>query len=103
MASGSVRIHIPQLQRSVFTAMGIGEEEAQAKFGFLLEAYRYGAPPHAGCAFGFDRLIMHLSGRGIRDVVAFPKTLAARALFEGAPIAIGDEQLREANIQVRAS
>jgi aspartyl-tRNA synthetase len=104
MASGSVRIHIPQLQRSVFAAMGIGEEEAQAKFGFLLEAYRFGAPPHAGCAFGFDRLIMHLTGgKGIRDVVAFPKTLAARALFEGAPTAIGDEQLREANIQVRAS
>jgi aspartyl-tRNA synthetase len=102
MASGSVRIHIPELQRSVFAAMGIGEEEAEAKFGFLLEAYRFGAPPHAGFAFGFDRLVMLLAGvTSIRDVVAFPKTTSARALFEGAPVKLGEDQLREANIQVR--
>ena len=102
MASGSVRIHIPALQRSVFAAMGIGEEEAEAKFGFLLEAYRFGAPPHAGFAFGFDRLVMLLAGvTSIRDVVAFPKTTSARALFEGAPVRLGEDQLREANIQVR--
>ncbi|HEX8453683.1 MAG TPA: aspartate--tRNA ligase [Longimicrobium sp.] len=102
MASGSVRIHIPELQRSVFAAMGIGEEEAEAKFGFLLEAYRFGAPPHAGFAFGFDRLVMLLAGvTSIRDVVAFPKTTSARALFEGAPVKLGDDQLKEANIQVR--
>ena len=88
----------------MFGAIGIDEQEAEERFGFLLDALRYGAPPHAGCAFGFDRLIMHLTGgKGIRDVVAFPKTTAARALFEGAPVPIGDEQLREANIQVRAS
>jgi len=104
MASGSVRIHIPELQRSVFAAMGIGEEEAEAKFGFLLEAYRFGAPPHAGFAFGFDRLVMLLAGvTSIRDVVAFPKTTSARALFEGAPVKLSEDQLKEANIQVRGT
>jgi aspartyl-tRNA synthetase len=100
LASGSVRIHIPELQREVFSALGIGADEAQAKFGFLLEAYRFGAPPHAGFAFGFDRLAMLLAGAAsLRDVIAFPKTTSGRALFEGAPIAIGDQQLAEANIQ----
>jgi aspartyl-tRNA synthetase len=100
LASGSVRIHVPELQRAVFAALGIGAEEAQAKFGFLLEAYRYGAPPHAGFAFGFDRLVMLLSGaKSLRDVIAFPKTTAARALFEGAPVSVGGEQLREVNIR----
>jgi aspartyl-tRNA synthetase len=99
LASGSVRIHLPQLQRDVFSALGIGPEDAQAKFGFLLEAYRYGAPPHAGFAFGFDRLAMLLAGAtSLRDVIAFPKTTSARALFEGAPIAMEDRQLAEANI-----
>jgi aspartyl-tRNA synthetase len=102
LASGSVRIHLPEIQRAVFTALGIGAEEAQAKFGFLLEAYRYGAPPHAGFAFGFDRLVMLLAGaQSLRDVVAFPKTTSARALFEEAPIAIPDEQLREVHVRVR--
>jgi aspartyl-tRNA synthetase len=102
MASGSVRIHLPEVQRAVFTALGIGAEEAQAKFGFLLEAYRYGAPPHAGFAFGFDRLVMVLTGtNNLRDVVAFPKTASARALFEQAPTPIPDEQLRDVHVQVR--
>jgi aspartyl-tRNA synthetase len=102
LASGSLRIHVPQIQRAVFTALGIGPEEAQAKFGFLLEAYRYGAPPHAGFAFGFDRLVMLLAGAtNLRDVVAFPKTTSARALFEEAPIAIPDEQLKDVHVQVR--
>jgi aspartyl-tRNA synthetase len=100
LASGSVRIHLPELQRDIFSALGIGAEEAQAKFGFLLEAYRFGAPPHAGFAFGFDRLVMLLAGAGsLRDVIAFPKTTSGRALFEGAPIPIGDAQLAEANIR----
>jgi aspartyl-tRNA synthetase len=104
MASGSVRIHVPAWQRAVFTAMGIGADEAQAKFGFLLEAYRYGAPPHAGFAFGFDRLVMMLTGtNNLRDVVAFPKTTSARALFEEAPTRIPDEQLRDVHVQVRAA
>ncbi|HEX6040628.1 aspartate--tRNA ligase [Longimicrobium sp.] len=103
MASGSVRIHVPAWQQAIFTALGIGPEEAQAKFGFLLEAYRYGAPPHAGFAFGFDRLVMMLTGTSnLRDVVAFPKTASARALFEEAPTPIGDEQLRDVHVQVRA-
>jgi aspartyl-tRNA synthetase len=103
MASGSVRIHVPAVQQAVFTALGIGAEEAQAKFGFLLEAYRFGAPPHAGFAFGFDRLVMMLTGtNNLRDVVAFPKTASARALFEEAPTAIPDEQLRDVHVQVRA-
>lgn len=103
MASGSVRIHVPVWQQAVFTALGIGAEEAQAKFGFLLEAYRFGAPPHAGFAFGFDRLVMMLTGtNNLRDVVAFPKTASARALFEEAPTPIADELLRDVHVQVRA-
>jgi aspartyl-tRNA synthetase len=102
MASGSVRIHVPEVQRAVFQALGIAPEEAERKFGFLLEAYRYGAPPHAGFAFGFDRLAMVLSGTtNIRDVVAFPKTASARALFEDAPTPIADEQLAEVHVRVR--
>jgi aspartyl-tRNA synthetase len=102
LASGSVRIHLPALQRAVFTALGITPEEAERKFGFLLEAYRYGAPPHAGFAFGFDRLAMVLAGTtNIRDVIAFPKTTSARALFEDAPTPIADEQLADVHIRVR--
>jgi aspartyl-tRNA synthetase len=100
MSSGSVRIHEPALQAAIFRALGIGPEEAQTKFGFLLEAFRYGAPPHAGVAFGFDRLAMLLAGgQSLRDVIAFPKTATSRALFEGAPTPVPDEQLAEANIR----
>ncbi len=102
MASGSIRIHLPEVQRAVFSALGIPPEEAERKFGFLLEAYRFGAPPHAGFAFGFDRLAMMLAGTSnIRDVVAFPKTASARALFEDAPAPVADEQLAEVHVRVR--
>jgi aspartyl-tRNA synthetase len=100
LASGSVRIHDPELQRRIFRAVGIGDEEARTKFGFLLEAFRYGAPPHAGFAFGFDRMVMLLARAGsLRDVIAFPKTASTRALFEGAPVRVPDGELTELHIR----
>jgi aspartyl-tRNA synthetase len=100
MASGSIRIHDQQLQRHIFRALGMTEAEAESKFGFLLEAFRYGAPPHGGFAFGFDRLTMLLAGMtSLRDVIAFPKTTAARALFEGAPAPVSSEELRDLHIK----
>lgn len=99
LASGSVRIHQPDLQRRVFRALGIGADEAREKFGFLLEAFRYGAPPHAGFAFGFDRLVMLLAGAtSLREVIAFPKTASARALFEGAPSPVNAADLAELHV-----
>jgi aspartyl-tRNA synthetase len=101
MASGSIRIHDPALQRAVFRALGIDDEQAKAKFGFLLEAFGYGVPPHGGFAFGFDRLAMLLvGGSSLRDVIAFPKTTAARALFEGAPAPVDPADLADLHIAV---
>jgi aspartyl-tRNA synthetase len=100
MASGSIRIHDQQLQRHIFRALGMTEAEAEAKFGFLLEAFRFGAPPHGGFAFGFDRLAMLLAGMtSLRDVIAFPKTTAARALFEGAPDRVSEDELKDLHIK----
>jgi aspartyl-tRNA synthetase len=100
MASGSIRIHDAALQRAMFQALGIDAAEAEDRFGFLLEAFRYGVPPHGGFAFGFDRLVMLLVGaQSLRDVIAFPKTTAARALFEGAPSAVRDDELSELHIR----
>lgn len=102
LASGSVRIHDQGLQRMVFRALGLSGDEAREKFGFLLEAFRYGAPPHAGFAFGFDRLAMLLAGApSLRDVIAFPKTTAARALFEGAPSPVSTKELDELHLALR--
>ncbi len=102
LGGGSVRIHKRDIQGAVFKILGIGEEEAQEKFGFLLEALRYGAPPHGGIAFGLDRLIMLLTGTSsIRDVMAFPKTQTASCLMTDAPAEVSVAQLRELSIQLR--
>ncbi|HEX6306685.1 MAG TPA: aspartate--tRNA ligase [Longimicrobiales bacterium] len=104
MASGSIRIHDAALQRAIFLALGIDAAEAERRFGFLLEAFRYGVPPHGGFAFGFDRLVMLLIGaQSLRDVIAFPKTTAARALFEGAPAPVADAELAELHIRTLAT
>lgn len=100
-ASGSVRIHDSVTQQKVFDLLNINAEEAEARFGFLLEALRYGAPPHAGVALGLDRWVMLLAGDdNIRDVVAFPKTQRASDLLSGAPAPVDDEQLRDLKIEL---
>ena len=102
LGGGSVRIHRNDMQQSVFRVLGIDEAEAQEKFGFLLDALKYGAPPHAGLAFGLDRLIMLMSGaRSIRDVIAFPKTQTAACVMTDAPGVVESRQLTELSIRLR--
>jgi aspartyl-tRNA synthetase len=101
LASGSLRIHDPELQREVFRVLGLSEEEIQRKFGFLLEALENGAPPHGGIAFGVDRIVQRFAGvNSIRDVIAFPKTTAARALYEGAPSPLADQDIEELGLRL---
>ena len=101
VAGGSVRIHNAEMQKKVFQALHIGEEEAQEKFGFLLEALQFGAPPHGGIAIGFDRLIALLCGvESIREVIAFPKTQKAQCMMTGAPSPIDAKQLKELHLKI---
>src|SRR5690606_22222279 len=102
IGGGSIRIHRPEMQSAVFALLGIEAEEAEAKFGFLLEALRYGAPPHGGIAFGIDRIAALMAGtESIRDVIPFPKTTSAQCLMTGAPSPIPAEQLAEVHVKVR--
>ena len=104
LASGSIRISDPALQRRLFARLGIDEETAQARFGFLLEGLRAGAPPHGGIAFGFDRIAMLLArGTSLRDVIAFPKTAAARAMFEDAPSPVPSADLEALHLRLGES
>ncbi|MBI9071880.1 MAG: aspartate--tRNA ligase [Melioribacteraceae bacterium] len=100
IAGGSIRIHDAKLQAKMFECLGISDEEAQEKFGFLMSAFKYGAPPHGGVAFGFDRMVMLFAGKdSIREVIAFPKTSSGMSLMDEAPSNVDDTQLKELHIR----
>ncbi len=102
IAGGSIRIHDSKLQAKMFKAVGISNEEAVEKFGFLMNAFKYGAPPHGGIAFGFDRLAMLFAGENsIREVIAFPKTASGTSLMDNCPSPVSDEQLKDLHIKLR--
>ncbi len=102
IAGGSIRIHNSELQSKMFSALGISKEEAEEKFGFLMGAFKYGAPPHGGIAFGFDRMVMLFAGKdSIREVMAFPKTSSGLSLMDNSPSNVSEEQLKELHIKLR--
>lgn len=102
IAGGSIRIHSSELQSKMFDALGVSKEEADTKFGFLMNAFKYGAPPHGGIAFGFDRLAMIFAGESsIREVIAFPKTSSASSLMDDSPSSVDEDQLKELFIKIR--
>ena len=102
IGSGSIRIHNSDIQKKVFSIIGLSDEESKEKFGFILEAFKYGAPPHGGVAFGFDRLVAMLCGtKSIRDVIAFPKTVSAASLMDNCPSIVSDLQLKEIGLEIK--
>jgi aspartyl-tRNA synthetase len=100
LGGGSIRTHTPEIQERVFEAIGLSSEQAQARFGFLLDALSYGAPPHGGIAFGIDRIVAILAGRdSIREVIAFPKTASGADPLSGAPTPIDPQTLKELGLR----
>jgi aspartyl-tRNA synthetase len=103
LGGGSIRINTPKVQQQVFKVIGLGEEEADRRFGFLLDALKYGAPPHGGIAMGVDRIVALLGAHdSIREVIAFPKTASGGDPMTGAPAPVDDDQLRELGVRVVA-
>jgi aspartyl-tRNA synthetase len=101
LGSGGMRIHKPEKQKKIFSILGLSDEEAKEKFGFLLDAFRFGAPPHGGFAIGIDRLLMLLKGKdSIKDFIAFPKTKSGVALMENSPNTVSDIQLKDVHIKL---
>ena len=101
IAGGSIRNHRPDFQSKIFELLGMDKKEIDSRFGFLVEALKYGTPPHGGIAYGFDRLVMLLSGSSnIRDVIAFPKTTSASSLMDDSPSLVSEDQLSELNISI---
>ena len=102
LGGGSIRIHDAKLQSQIFDLLGVEKQEAEEKFGFLMNAFKYGAPPHGGMAFGLDRIIMLLTGSNqIRDVIAFPKTTSAMSLMDNSPSNVDNEQLDELGLKIK--